>query len=218
MRWVSDSRSWFVTCSGALACAAVLLTGCASTPTTVAPKPARLEVNQETGFTITEQARISADVRAEYHGALRLLNQQRYEEGIAALLEVTRKAPELTAPHVDLGIAYSHSGELDRAAAALQRALTLTPDHPLASNELGIVYRKMGQFQAARASYERALAVHSGFHFARRNLAILCDLYLADLACAVRNYEIYNEAVPDDQEVAIWLSDVRTQLTIQEGR
>jgi Flp pilus assembly protein TadD len=204
----------------AVCAAAALLAGCSSAPSeprtkaanVAAPKPARLEVDQEIGFTITEEQRIPGEIRADYHDALRLLNQQRYEQGIVLLRKVTERAPELTAPHVDLGIACSRAGDLENAEASLKRALALTPSHPIAHNELGIVYRKTGRFAAARASYERALAVHSGFHFARKNLGILCDLYLADLSCALANYEVYSEAVPEDEEVVMWLADIRTRL------
>ena len=64
----------------------------------------------------------------------------------------------------------------------------------------------------ARASYEAALAVYPGFHFARRNLAILCDLYLADLECALDNYEAYMQTVPGDEEASMWIADIRYRL------
>jgi len=166
----------------------------------------------ETGFTITEQVRISGDVRADYQSALRLLQQERYEQGIPLLLEVTVKAPEITAPHIDLGIAYGRSGDFELAEAALQQASLLSPDHPIVHNELGILYRKTGRFSAARASYEEALAIYPGFHLARRNLAVLCDLYLADLNCALEHYEAYMQSVVDDNQVAIWIADIRNRL------
>ncbi len=86
----------------------------------------------------------------------------------------------MTAAHIDLGIAYTRTGELDLAEASLRKALELNPRHPLAYNELGVVQRRKGQFAAARESYEAALKLFPDFHFAHRNLAILCDLYLAD--------------------------------------
>jgi len=73
------------------------------------------------------------------------------------------------------------------------------------------VYRKTGRFAEARSSYERALAIYPGYHFARRNLAILCDLYLADLDCALANYEAYMATVPGDDEASMWIADIRNR-------
>src|SRR5689334_8197101 len=86
-----------------------------------APKrrPARFDVVDATAFTITEQTRISGDARAQYESALRLLDQERYQQGIALLLEVIEKAPDVTAPYINLGIAYERIGDFDRAETNL---------------------------------------------------------------------------------------------------
>jgi Flp pilus assembly protein TadD len=139
------------------------------------------------------------------------LEQKQYDQGIPLLLKVTQSAPDASAPHVDLGIAYSRSGDLEKALGSLQRAVEINPRQPVAFNELGMVYRRKGDFAAARASYEKALALYPGFHFARLNLAILCDLYLADLPCALDNYTAYQQAVPDDKQAAMWVADVRAR-------
>jgi Flp pilus assembly protein TadD len=179
---------------------------------TSAVQPARVDIHQDaTGFTILEDVRVSADVRADYENAVRLLEQQQYEPGVSALVKVTEAAPNVTAAHIDLGIGYARSGELAKAEESFKRALQLNPRHPIAHNELGMVYRRQGKFTEARASYEKALELFPTFHFAQRNLAILCDVYLADLSCALKHYEAYQQAAPSDTDTAKWLADLNAR-------
>jgi len=189
---------------------ALVLSACASSGPS--HKPARIEIQEQLGFTITEKARISANVRLDYNEALTLLDQGRIDEGIALLELVAAAAPELSAPHIDLGIAYHRAGELQAAEKNLLLALESNPDHPIAHNELGIVYRKSGRFEEARQRYQSALAIYPGYHYARRNLAVLCDLYLVDLRCALENYEAYMATVREDDEAEMWIADIRNRL------
>jgi Flp pilus assembly protein TadD len=172
---------------------------------------------QDYGFTITEQVRVGSDARSDYEQALVLLRQARYAEGIAVLERVVESARDATVPYIDLGIAYGLSGDLERAESALETAIALSPDNPVVHNELGIIYRKSGRFDEARSSYEKALAVFADFHYARRNLAVLCDLYLADLQCALQNYTAYLDSVGGDSQVEIWIADVENRLASQGG-
>jgi TPR repeat protein len=172
--------------------------------------PTKVEKHVD-GFTISEEVRVGLGARSDFEGAVRLLREEAYAEGIELLLEVTESAPHLTAAHINLGIAYRETGDLERARASLERALELNPRHPAAYNELGIVYRRSGEFEKARKSYEGALDLFPDFHYARRNLAILCDLFLADISCAIEQYELYTEAVPNDAEAAMWVADLRNR-------
>src|SRR5262245_14967996 len=194
---------------GALVLAAAwLASACASA---AANRPAPTELRDPGGFTIREELRIGGDARADFERALRLLEQERWEDAIALLVKVTEAAPQATAAQIDLGMAYGRVNDLPRAEASLKRALELNPRHPVAHNELGIVYRRMGRFADARRSYEQALALHPDFHFARRNLGILCDLYLADAACALEQYGLYLQAVPNDAQATMWVADLRNR-------
>ncbi len=195
---------------------ALVIAACNATTGTVKQSPAVVEIQEAVGFTITEQTRIPGAIRIDYERALGLLEQGNLPEGISALESVVGEAPELSAPRIDLGIAFHRAGDLDAAEDHLVQALEFNPGHPIALNELGIVYRKTARFAEARRSYEAALDVYPGYHFARRNLAILCDLYLSDLQCARTHYEAYLTTVHGDDEVSMWLKDVNYRAGLQE--
>ena len=199
----------------ALVTLCLLLGACATTTSKPRPK-AQIEIQEPSGFTITEKVSVSDSVRQDYEQALILLEQGQTEQGVAILESVIERAPDVSGPRIDLGIANHGAEDLVSAEQHLLQALELNPDHPVVHNELGIIYRKTGRFAEARRSYEAALAVFPGYHHARRNLGVLCDLYLADLECALANYEAYMTTVAGDDQAAMWIADLRMRLGQQE--
>jgi tetratricopeptide (TPR) repeat protein len=182
----------------------LLISGCARGP-----------VN-ETGSTDSAPLRASEsvdpDVRDEFNAAMKFLNAENYDKGIELLTRLTARAKTNTAPYINLAIAYQRTGNLAAAEENLKLALELNPDHPVANNEYGLLYRRTGRFAEARKSYERVLEKSPSFLPARKNLAIVCDLYLKDMECALKNYQLYSQAAPDDKSAQIWIADLQTRL------
>ena len=199
--------------AAALLTLAVTLAGCAAGPS---PNPAGRAEDDKSRSGSHENVEVDADVRAEFDTAMKYLKAGEYDKGTDLLNEVTQRSPGHAAPYINLAVAYEKMGNLSAAEESLKKALEISPDHPVANAEYGLIYRKTGRFAQARKSYERALQQYPGFLTARKNLGILCDIYLRDLECALAQYRIYGAAVPDDKTVQIWIADLEKRLGKQE--
>lgn len=164
-------------------------------------------------YAIRENVKLGEDLQDDFERALQLLRSEQYEEGIALLKAITQhpEGQRNTAPYINLAIAYQRLEKLEQAEESVKQALGINPEHPAANNEYGMVLRKTGRFQEARAVYERLLGKYPEYLPARKNLGILCDLFIADLDCALEHYRIYSAAVPDDPTVTIWIADVQNR-------
>ena len=155
---------------------------------------------------------VDSDVESDFKSAIVLLQQEQYAQAIVVLKSVIEREQRLPAPYVNIAIAHNRLGETKDAELNLISALKLDIGHPVANNELGLLYRKAGKFNAARTAYQNAIKEHSDYLPAKRNLGVLCDLYLHDYKCALEQYEDYLDLQPDDKTVSIWVSDVKQRL------
>jgi tetratricopeptide (TPR) repeat protein len=180
-------------------------------PVPQGPVVARLKDGRE-GFVIMETPHLEAKWQSDFERAVALMNAKDYEKAAGLLEKVIAQSPGVTAPYIDLAMAYEHLGKLEKAEQNLKTALSLVPDHPVASNEYGLLLRRTGHFAEARAVFEKTLTAFPEYLPAHRNLGILCDLYLNDKKCAMEQYEIYSKAKPEDKQVKLWIADLRIRM------
>ena len=180
-------------------------------PAPKGPSVARLADGRD-GFIVTEAPTMDEASRGDFDRAVAMLKDQNYARAIDLLEKVIERSPGVTAPYIDVAIAYQRIGKPERAEEHLRTALTLFPGHPVACNEYGLLYRKTGRFAEARAIYEKAIERFPDYYPAHKNLGILCDLYLDDPACALEHYRIYSEARPDDAQVPLWITEVHARI------
>jgi len=190
----------------ALVMVLALFSGCAVKNT--GPTVDRLKDGRQ-GFVIQEQPVVDAELRGEFERAVALMNDGNNAAAIELLTKVIERSPGSTAPHINIAEAYVLTGKPELAEQHLRTALGLVPGHPVASNEYGLLLRKAGRFSEAREVYEKAIAAFPDYLPARRNLGILCDLYLNDAPCALKQFEIYSEGMPADGQVKIWIAELR---------
>ncbi|MDX2479500.1 MAG: tetratricopeptide repeat protein [Desulfuromusa sp.] len=164
------------------------------------------------GFIITEAVNLDGATRRDFDQAVVFLNNRDFDQAIGLLEKLIETSPRVTAPYINLALAYRKVGKPDPAEEHLKIALELLPGHPVASNEYGLLLRKAGRFVEARNIYEQALTKFPDYLPVRKNLGILCDIYLNDLECAMTQYQLYNEANRADEQVKLWISELRLRL------
>lgn len=159
-----------------------------------------------------ESVVVDSDVQQDFDRAVEMLRSKNYETAITVLNSVVQREQRLTAPYINLAMAYRQLGDDKQAEANLMKALDIDLAHPVANNELGLLYRKLGRFEDARKAYTNALTQHPDYLPVVRNLGILCDLYIRDLQCALEQFEKYQVQVPDDKTVQIWIADIKQRI------
>jgi len=153
--------------------------------------------------------KVAGAVDRDFLAAVELLQGERYPEAIELLQSVVAREQRLSAPYVNLGIAYYRTGDEKHAEEAFLEALRAAPLDPVASNELAVLYRRQGRFDEARNTYAEALTQNPENLPLIKNLGILCDLYLQDVNCALAQFELYLNHAPEDAKVAIWVADLK---------
>jgi tetratricopeptide (TPR) repeat protein len=174
-----------------------LLSACGSTPDTISEtgKP-RTDFNQKA-----------------YDAALEQMKKKKYTAAITSLETVIRDDGKHAGPFINLGIAYKELGKFDDSKKALLTATQVNPKSAIAFNELGLVYRKLGKFADAKKAYMKSISNRSRYSPPYRNLGILCDIYLQDMSCAIRNYKKYQSLTGnEDKKVELWIVDLKNRM------
>lgn len=179
---------------------AVVLTACGSTPVSTPDRAA-------TKPTFDQSA---------YAAALEMMKKKKYAEAITSLESVIRDSGNRAGPFINLGISYKEMGKYEDSKKALLTATLMDKGSAIAFNELGLVYRRLGEFDQARKAYTKSIRNKSRYSYPYRNLGILCDIYLQDLPCAIRNYKKYqNLTGSKNKKVGLWIVDLKNRMNRQ---
>ena len=123
--------------------------------------------------------------------------------------------PQLVEPSINLGIVLQGEGKLAEAADALQRATARASANAVAWTEFALVQRSLGKFAAAKAAYTQAIGADPSYAPAHRNLGVLLDLYLADPATALAEFEQYRQLSGEDKPASGWIAELRHRTGIK---
>jgi Tfp pilus assembly protein PilF len=156
--------------------------------------------------------RISKKTASAYNTALKHMRAKNYDTAIIEMQKVAKMDERISGPWVNIGVAHKELGDVAKAKMAFEQALKINPNNPYALNELAILKREDGQFEQAEKLYMKALSTYPDYKNAHLNLAILCDVYLRKIDCALGHYQEYlNLSGGQDKQVIAWMSQLKKQ-------
>ena len=203
-------------CNRHLALLLVLITAliqaCSSKP--IIDKPAVVDAGSgKDAAAGAPAAKVDPIAQAEFRKALAAMDQGREEEAIRMFEALAEKYPQMSGSQTNLGLLYLKRNDLDRAEAALQKAVSINDRNAVALTHLGIVYRKRGRFQDAAEAYEKALSSQPDYDIAHLNLGILYDIYLQKWDESLKHYEKYQSLQSSQDElVHKWIVDLENRI------
>jgi len=109
-----------------------------------------------------------------------LTEQGKQAEATAAFTQLTQEFPELPEPYNNLAALYAAQSQFDKARAALEMALKLSPDYATAHENLGDIYVRL-----AAQSYGRAQQLESGNATVPPKLALIRQMFSTPTASAL---------------------------------
>jgi len=117
-------------------------------------------------------------MRSDYGPALSLLgdmylSQHQWGDAAKVLDQYSKTAPTDFNAWFNLGVAYDHASDFDRALAAYNKAETINPKDPAVKNNIGRIYFKRGAYDDAVENLQAALKISPGFDDARLNLGLV---------------------------------------------
>ena len=155
------------------------------------------------------KAQPTTDVVVLHQRAVALMQQERWHEAVQSLETITARQDELSGPWLNLGIAYSKSGDSASAEMAFKKSIDMNTMNIEAYNQLGILYRRSGRLEEAGSIYESALAIDPDNTNIHWNLGILHDRYLPDPRKALLHYQRYQQLTgSDDMQLQAWIDDL----------
>jgi arylsulfatase A-like enzyme/Flp pilus assembly protein TadD len=146
-------------------------------------------------------------VNSSMSGAIKDIEQGRYQDAIAKLMKIKEVNPYFDTMHYYLGKAYLASGEPQKAIAEFKSTLKINDRHLLAHIDAAKAYVALGDFQAAEAILAKGFSGNLNSHLYHFNLGFIYQMK-GDQQRALKEYLTAQELNPKNPQLYLNISSI----------
>ncbi len=183
----------------------ILLSACAQGPSKPLESAPKTDSSQALSATQSD--------REAYRKALTALNNQDLDKAQQLFNQFIRNKPDLAGAYSNLALIHFKKNELAKSLKQVNKALKLNPDQAPALNIRAQLYIKEGKIHEAKEDYLKAIKINPQYTNAQYNLALLYDVYLQEIALAIKHYKVYLSLLKKpDTKTEEWITHLKGAL------
>lgn len=160
-----------------------------------------------------ENNSISTADREKYKSGLIALNNNDDATAERIFNDFVQDTPELAGPYTNLALIYFKKKEYDQSLELVNKALLRNPEQAQAYQLRGQIFLAKRKINDAKKDYIKAIELKPDYINAHYNLALLYDIYLQEIALAIKHYEIYLSLIKEpDEATQEWVNHLKGAL------
>lgn len=183
----------------------MVLSACAQTPDKYSATTAQTDTVENTAVTTGE--------REKYKKGLIALNNNENTKAEQIFNELLEAKPELAGPYTNLALIQFKKKNYEQSLGLVNKALLHNPEQAQAYQLRGQLFVTKRQIHDAKKDYIKAIELKPDYINAHYNLALLYDIYLQEIALAIKHYETYLSLIKKPDEVTQeWVNHLKGVL------
>ena len=160
-----------------------------------------------------EKISISSSEREEYKRGLIALHNNEDDDAEKIFNNFIKNNSKLAGAYTNLALLHFKKKEYKHSLKLVNQALLKNPKQAQAYQLRAQIFVNIGKIHDAKKDYIQAIKLKPDYINAQYNLALLYDIYLQEIALAIKHYEIYLSLIkkPDDTTKE-WVNHLKETL------
>jgi len=153
---------------------------------------------------------VSTSEHEKYEKGLIALNNNEITEAERTFNEFLADKPDLAGPYTNLALIQFKKKNYEQSLELVNRALLRNPEQAQAYQLRGQIFLTRKKIHDAKKDYVKAIELKPDYINAHYNLALLYDIYLQEIALAIKHYEIYLSLIKKpDEATREWVNHLK---------